>query len=37
MDKKLEDEMIDKSAEHLKICLWNKAESEFYHPSVSRL
>jgi hypothetical protein len=27
MDKKLEDEMMDRSGEHLKICLWNKDES----------
>jgi hypothetical protein len=27
MDKKLEDEMMDKSGGHLKICLWNKDKS----------
>ena len=27
MDKKLEDEMMDKSGGHLIICLWNKDES----------
>ena len=37
MDKKLEDEMMDKSGGHLKICLWNKDKSSFYHLSVSRL
>jgi hypothetical protein len=29
IDKKLKDEMMDKSAGHLRICLWNKDESFF--------